>query len=66
MNFYVEASIDDIFHLWTILEILDINPDYKYIRFKRHFDNVRLKYEDNIIENISSLNNFLNDIWCNR
>ena len=66
MTFYVEASIDDIFHLWTILGILDINPDYKHITFRRHFDNVRLGYENNIIENISSLNNFLNDIWCDR
>jgi len=62
VTFYIEVSVNEIFYLWTILRIPDINLDYKYIRFGRYFDSIELEHNNDVVKNMSSLNNFLNNI----
>ena len=62
MTFNIKAFVNNAFSLGTVLRVLDINLDHSYVRFGRHFDNTGSRHENNIIENISSLDNFLNDI----
>jgi len=46
VTFYIEVSVDEVFYLWTILEIPNIDPDYRYIRFGRYFDSTESKHEE--------------------
>jgi len=58
----IEASVDDAFSLGTTFRVPDIDTDDSHVRFGRCFDNMRLGCENSIIENMSGLNDPLNNV----
>jgi len=62
----IETSVDDTFSLRTTFRVSDIDPNHSHVRFGRYFDNIRLECENSVIENMSGLNDPLNNICCYR
>jgi len=60
----IKAFVDVTFNLGTTLRVLYINPNYCYIRFRKNFNNMGVESKNNVIENISSLENSLDNVWC--
>ena len=52
--------------IWTILEILDINPNNCYIWFWKDFDDIWLWCQKYVIENVIWFNNTFNNIKWDR
>ena len=63
--FYVKVSIDDLFHIGTVLNIPYVNPNNSHIRFKWDLDNSRLGYKYYIIKDIISFKNTFNFVRWN-
>ena len=63
--FYVKVSIDDLFHVGTVLNIPYVNPNNSHIRFKWDLDNSRLGYKYYIIKDIISFKNTFNFVRWN-
>jgi len=62
----IETPVNEAFSLFSTLSIPDINLDDYYIQFGQCFDDTRLQHKINIIiEDVSSLNNFLYYTRCN-
>ena len=53
---------DKIFSLSTALKVPYINLNNCHIRFWRRFDNIRVRHENNVIENVDRLKNPFNDV----
>jgi len=64
--FYVKAPINKVFSLRATLSILYIDPDNYHIELGGYFDYSRLRYENDIIEDVWRLNDFFNHISYNR
>jgi len=62
MTSNIKASVDDTFSLITTFRVLDINPDHIHVRFRRCFNDIRLGCENSAIENMSGLNDPLNNV----
>jgi len=41
---YIETSVNETFSFCTILRIPNINPNNSYIRFRRHVNDVQMRY----------------------
>jgi len=59
----VETLVNETFGFGTILCILYVDPNYSHIQLGKNFDNVWLRSENNIIENIGD---FFNNISGDR
>ena len=57
---YVEVTIDNRFHFGPILWVPDVNPDYSWVGFGEFLDNLRLRYKNNIIKDVSFFDYFFN------
>ena len=62
MTSNIKASVGDTFSLITTFRVLDINPDHIHVRFRRCFNDIRLGCENSAIENMSGLNDPLNNV----
>ena len=58
----VKEFVDQNLGIRATLRIPNVNSDNSYVRFGRNFDNMRVKGEDNVIENISHLKNSFNNV----
>jgi len=58
----IEAFVDVTFGLGTTLRVLFINPNHCYIRFRKNLNNMGVESKNNVIENISSLENSLDNV----
>ena len=61
----IKTSVDNWFGLGTSLDIPDIDPDDGHIWFQRNFDDFRPRSENNIVEDVVILENFLNIVRQN-
>jgi len=58
----VTASVNQHFYFRTILRVSDIDPNNSHVYIWRCFNNVRVRSEGNVIENMSGLDNALHYI----
>jgi len=62
---YVKVSVDNLFHIGTVLSVPYIYLDDGYIRFRQDLDNSRLGHEYYIVEDVIGLENAFNFIRQN-
>ena len=58
----IEVLIDKTFDFGTTLNIPNIKLYDSYIQFKKDFDNSQPKYDNNVVENMVILDDFLDYI----
>ena len=59
---YIERLVNEAFSFCTILRVPNIDLYYYYVELKKSFDNLRTRCQNNIIKDMSALNNTLEDV----
>lgn len=54
----IKASVNEILGLRTTLRVLNINLDNSHVRFGKGFDNIKIRGEDGVVEDVSYLKDF--------
>ena len=62
-TFHVEMSVNDWFGLGIVLCVPNINPNDGHVWFQWDFDNSRPRDENDVIENVIALENFLLNVF---
>jgi len=62
----VKASIDETFSFGTTLNIQNVELYDGHVWFRRDFDNSQPRHNNNVIENVVILDDFLDHISWNR
>ena len=57
---YIEAPINQLLHFLTTLNIPNVHLDDGYIWFGRNFDNTWLQYQNDIVDDATSFDDFFN------
>ena len=61
----IKALIDEIFGFGTILNVPNVEPYDSYIWFRRDFDNFWPRCDNNIVENVTILDYYFDQIGWN-
>jgi len=62
----IGTSVNEVFYPSTTLRVPDIDPNYSYIRFGRHFDDLGSRHENSVVKNVSTFDHYFYDICCDR
>jgi len=62
ISIYIEKPVDKTFSFYPILRVLNVDPHYYHVRLRRSFDKLRTRYQNSVIEDISPLDDTLDDI----
>jgi len=64
--FNIKTSIDEVFCFGTTLRVLDVDPNYCYVRFERSINNSKIEDEGNIFKYVSIFNYYFHNIYSDR